>query len=98
QQSTRRVTPKIGADFIDLVEHDNRIARSDSAQFLNNAAGHRADICPAMPPDLRFITNAAETHARKLAPERVGYGLAEAGLSNPRRAEKAEDRAAPLRI
>ena len=98
EQRARRVTTKIRADFVDLVEHKNRIARAAAAQLLNDPARHRADVSAAMSADFRFITHPAETNPHKLAAESVGDGLTEAGLANARRPEKTKDRAVSLRI
>src|SRR5438094_7487592 len=98
EQRARRVTTKIRADFVDLIEHKNRISRAAAAQLLNDPARHRADVSAAMPADFRFITHPAETNPHKPAAERVGDGLTETGLANARRPEKTKDRAVSLRI
>src|SRR3954470_9989948 len=51
-----------------------------------------------MSPNLRFIADAAETHARKFPPERVGDRLTEARLADTRRTEKTQNRALPFRV
>src|SRR5206468_10060611 len=76
----------------------DRIPRTAAAQFLNDPARHRTDVRAAMTADLRFIAHSAETDPDKFAAERVGNGLAEAGLSYARWPEKTEDRAVSLRI
>src|SRR5262245_66509258 len=40
KQCACRVATKIRTDFVDLVEHENRIARAATAQFLNDSSGH----------------------------------------------------------
>ena len=51
-----------------------------------------------MAADLRFVANAAQTHAGKLSSERVGDRLPETRFADAGRAEKTEDRSVPLRV
>jgi hypothetical protein len=46
--------------------------------------------------DLRLVAHAAERHAHELAAGRLGDRLAERGLADTGRADKAEDRAGQL--
>src|SRR6185369_1927783 len=97
EQRARRVTAKIRTDFVDLVEHKNRIARTAAAQLLNDPSRHRADVSAAMTANLRFIAHSAETDPHKFATQRVGDRLAETGFAHAGRPEKTEDRAVSLR-
>ncbi len=98
EQRARRIAAEIGADLVDLVQHHDRIAGSGAAQFLDNPAGHRADVSPAMAADFRFVANPAEAHPNELPPERVGDRLPEARFAHAGRAEETKNRAVPLRI
>ena len=98
EQRARRVAAKIRTDFVDLVEHKNRIARAAAAQLLNDASRHRADIRATMTANLRFIAHPPETDPHKLATERVGDRLTETGFAYAGWPEKTEDRAVSLRI
>src|SRR5262249_30897382 len=98
EQRARRVATKIRADLVDLIEHENRIACAAAAQLLNDPARHRADVRAAMSADFRFIAHPTQTNPHKLAAERVGDRLAEAGLTNAWWPEKGKDRAVSLRI
>ena len=51
-----------------------------------------------MAPDLGFVANAAQAHPRKLTPERIGNGLAQAGFAYSGRAEETEDRPATVGV
>ena len=64
EQRAGGVAAKIRAELVDFIEHDDRIARADPAQFLNDAARHRADVSPPMAANFRFVANSAEAHAR----------------------------------
>src|SRR4029450_6492260 len=52
----------------------------------------------AMSPNLRFVSDTAQTHPHKFSTERVGNRLTEAGLANTGRAKKAKNGTVPLRI
>jgi hypothetical protein len=65
-------------------------------QRLDDLAGHRADIGPAVTADLGLVSHAAQRHADELAAGRLGDRLAERGLADARRADEAEDRALEL--
>src|SRR5262249_5743347 len=88
----------IGADLVDLIEHEHRVARTAAAQFLNDASWHRADVRAAVAADLGLVAHSAETDPHKLAAERVGNRLAKTGLADTRRSEETKNRAVSLRI
>src|SRR5437899_3671428 len=98
EQRARRIAAKIGADLVDLVEHENRIASAGAAQFLNDPARHRADVSAPVSANFRFVAHSAETDPDKLASERVGNRLAKTGFADARRTKKSEDRAVALWI
>src|ERR1700755_1349756 len=66
EQRRGRVPPPVGADLVDLVEEDDRVHRLRVAQRAHETAGHRADVCAAMAPDLGLVVDAAERHAHEL--------------------------------
>ena len=96
QQRRRRVAAEIHAHLVDLVEQEERIGGLGLAHRLDQLAGHRADIGPAMAADLGLVAHAAERHAHEFAPRRLGDRLAERGLADARRADEAQDRAGQL--
>src|SRR5437867_703189 len=98
EQRAGRVAAKIRADLVDLIKHENRVARTGAPQFLNDSARHRSDVRAAMTADLRLVAHSAETDPHKFAAQRVGNRLAKAGFAHTRWPEKTEDRAVPLRI
>src|SRR5205085_4195180 len=98
EQRARRIAPKIGADLVDLIEHENRITRSSAAQFLNDPARHRTDVSAPMSANFRFIAHAAETDPGKLAAERVGNRLAETGFADTGRSQETQNRSVAGRI
>lgn len=46
--------------LVDLVEHEDRIHRPCLLERLDDAAWHRPDVGAAMPPNLRFVSDAAQ--------------------------------------
>lgn len=72
QQGAGRVTLKTHADFIDFIDHDNRVGGFGLLEALNDFAGHGTDISAAMPLDLGLITHAAHGKTVKLTPEGIG--------------------------
>src|SRR4029453_11181191 len=79
-------------------EHQHRIARAGLADRLHDVAWQCTDIGTPMAADLRLVMHAAEVAARELHAERARNALAERSLADARRADEAQDRAAPLRI
>src|SRR5258707_14851126 len=51
-----------------------------------------------MPADRAFVMRPAEADADEFAAGRAGDALAERGLADPRRPDKAQDRAAPAGV
>src|SRR6266480_1451608 len=91
EQCAGRVAAKIGADLVDFIKHHDRVARAGPSQFLNNATRHRTDVGAAVPANLRFVTNPAQTHPHKLSPERVGHGLTQARFPDAWRTQQTEN-------
>ena len=92
QQGCRGIAAKIGADFVDFVEHENRIVRSGLFDSLNDPAGERAYIGPAMAADFRLIAHAAQGNADEVASETMRDRTTKLCFANPRRADEAQYR------
>src|SRR6478672_176169 len=91
EQCTGRVAAKIGADLVNFIKHHDRIAGASPSQFLNNATWHRTNVGAAVPANLRFVTNPAQTHPHKLSSERIGHGLTEACFPDTWRTQQTEN-------
>ena len=63
---------------------------------LDDPAGQRADVGPAVAADLRLVVDAAEAHPDELAVHRPRDALAERRLADAGRSDEGEDRAADL--
>ena len=52
EQGRRQVATEIHAHLVDLIQQDERVGRLGLAHRLDDLAGHRADIGPAVTADL----------------------------------------------
>ncbi len=89
EQRRGRIAAEICAELVDLVEHEDRIARARLLQPLQDAARQRADVGAAMAADLRLVAHAAERDAHELAPHRARDRAAERGLADARRPRRS---------
>src|SRR5271155_2618250 len=55
-----RVAAPVRAEFVDLVEQEQRVRGFRLLHPLNDLARHRADIGPPMTADLSLVTHAAQ--------------------------------------
>src|SRR6516225_9221717 len=86
------ITAKITAQFVDFVEHADRVVALRTADTLNDLSGQSADVGAAVTANFRFIVHAAKGNAHEFAAERTGDGLAERSLADAGRSDKAKDR------
>ena len=96
EQRRRRIAAEIGAHLVHLVEQEQRVRRLRLPHRLDDLAGHRADIGPAVTADLGLVAHAAERHAHEVAAGRLRDRLAERGLADAGRSDQAQDRAGQL--
>src|SRR5262249_22163779 len=92
EQRARRIAAEVGAELVDLVQHEQRIARAGAADAADDVAGQRADVGAAMAADLGLVADAAEGLADELPPERLRDRTAERGLARSRWSDEAQDR------
>ena len=93
QQRGGRIAAEIGAELVDLVEHEDGVIGPGLADALDDAARQGGDIGAAVAADLGLVVDAAQADADELAAQRLGDALAQRGLARARRAGEAEDRA-----
>src|SRR5262245_13904281 len=60
QQCGCRISAKVSAQLVDLIKHEDRIARSRATNALDDLAGKSADICPAMTANFSLVAHASE--------------------------------------
>src|SRR5439155_490314 len=87
----RRIASPVGADLVDLVEHEYRVVGLGAPDRLDDAAWHRADVGAAVAADLGLVVHTAERGARELAPHRAGDRMPQRRLAHAGRADEAED-------
>ena len=92
QERGRGIATKVRADLVHLVHHEDRIVGAGLLDALDDAAGHGADIRPAVAPDLGLVPDAAQRDPHELPSQRPRDGLAQGGLADPGRPDEAEDR------
>ncbi len=92
EQRRRRIAAEIGGQLVDLVEHEDRVARAGALEPLHDAAGQGAHVGAAVPADLRLVAHTAERDAHELASERARDRAAERGLAHTGRADEQQDR------
>ena len=91
EQGRRRVAAPVGADLVDLVEHDHRVHRAGIAQRAHQPPRQGADVRAPVAADLGLVADAAERHADELPPGRARDRLADRGLAGARRADQRQD-------
>src|SRR5262249_12000784 len=85
------ITSKIGAELVDLVEHEYGILGARAPNPLHDLTGKRTDVGPAMAADLRLVPHAAERDAMELPSECPGDRPTERRLADTRGADEAQD-------
>ena len=85
-----RIAAEVVAHLVNLVEQDERVGSTGTAQRIHNTAGHCADVGLAVTADIRLITHTAEAHARVVAAHGLCNGLGNRGLADTRRADQTQ--------
>ena len=86
----------IGAELIDLVEDQQRIAGAAFTDCVDDTAGHRGNIGAAVTADLSLVTHAAQGDAVALSADRLTDGGRDGGFADAGRADQTDD--LPLRL
>ena len=94
QQSGSGVAAVIEPEFINFIQHNERIDRADPFHRLDDSAGHSADVCAPVSANFRFVAHAAETQSGKFAVQCFGDGFSERGFPRAGRSHKTQNGAA----
>ena len=94
EQGGRGVATEIGAQLVDLVEHQDRVPGAALAQPLDDAPRKGADVSPPVAAELRLVAHASQRQAVESAAHGAGDRAPERGLAGARGADEAEDRGA----
>src|SRR2546430_4873446 len=84
--------------YTTLFRSHHAIATGGAADPLQDVARQRADIGSAMAADLGLVMGPAEADPDEFAPGGARDALAERGLADPGRPDKAQNRAPAARI
>ena len=66
QHGGRGIAPVVHAHFVNLIEEEQWIPDPGLGHFLQQLAGHGADVSASVPSDLGFIPDPTQRHANKL--------------------------------
>ena len=83
-------------DFINFIEHNDRIRGAHSLHGLNKLSGHGTDIGSAVSFNLCFVSHSPQGKAKKLAAQCLGHTHSHRGLADTRGADKTEDGACDI--
>ena len=97
KQRRRRVAAVVRSQFVDFVQHHERIAAFRLNDPVNDAPRHGADVGFAMTANLRLVMDAAQRDAHQFASGRPGDTHGNTGFPGARRAHQAEHSAANIR-
>src|SRR5687767_8807753 len=87
---------KARAEFIDFIEHKDRVSSSGFADTLNDISGQRPHLAAPVTANIRLIVNATETLTDKFSIHRASDALPQRSLADSRRTDKTQDRALAL--
>ena len=91
EQRGGRIAAPVSAHLVDLVEHEDRVARPRDFHLLEDSSRHGADVGSPVTADLGLVVDAAEREPHELAPQGPGDRLAKAGLADAGRTDEAQD-------
>ena len=92
EKRRRGITAPIGAELVDLVEHDHGIHCTGVAQCAHEPAGQGSDVRASMTADLGLIANATQRHPDKLSSCCPRDGFANGRLSGSRGPDQRQNR------
>ena len=90
EQRAAGVSPKIPAQLVDFVEHEDWVAAFHAPQVLDDAAGHCPNIGAPEAADIGLVAHPAQGKPDKFAVHGPGNAQPQAGFADPRWADKAE--------
>src|SRR5205807_7318918 len=93
EQRRGRIAAPVGADLVDLVQHDHRALGAGLFQGADDPAREGAAVGAPVAADLSLVVAAAEGDAGDLAAQRPGDRLAQRGLADAGSADQPADRA-----
>ena len=83
---------RVGAELVDLVEHEDRVLAAHAPQLAQDGAGLRPLPGAVVAAQVRLVTQPAAGQLHEPAPEGLGDALGQRSLAGPRLPGQAEDR------
>ena len=96
QKGCRRITAKIGAHLVHLIQTEDRVVRLRLLQILDDLPGQGADIGSPVPPYFSLIPHPAQRETNKIAASCPGNRSGQGGFADSRRSHHTEDGALDL--
>src|SRR5439155_362650 len=91
EQRRRGITAKIAADFVDFVEHENRIFGLSAADALDDLSRQRTDVSAPVTANFSFVMHAAKGQTNEFAAQSACNGFTERSLPHSRGADEAKN-------
>src|SRR5207245_8733341 len=91
EERRRWITAKIAPDFVDFVEHENRIFGLSAADALDDLSRQRTDVSAPVTANFSFVMHAAKGQTNEFASQSACNGFAERGLPHSRGADEAKN-------
>ncbi len=89
---------RLGAELVDLVEHEDRVLATDAAQLAQDGAGLRPLPGAVVAAQVRLVAQPAAGQLDEPEPERGGDALGQRGLSDPGRPAERDHGAGTARV
>src|SRR5579863_6176004 len=83
QQRGGGISTEVHSDLVDLVHHEDGIVGTGLPDPLDDPAGERSDIGPAVAPDLGLVADSPKRDPDKLSAERARNRFSEGSLPHP---------------
>src|SRR5437016_2411001 len=91
EERRRWITAKIAADFVDFVEHENRIFGLSAADALDDLSRQGADVSAPVPANFSLVMHTAEGQTNEFASQSACDGFPERSLPHSRRPDEAKN-------
>src|ERR1039457_5427951 len=90
------ISSKICPDFVYFIQHEHWIIGTRLLQPLKDPAWQCSHVGSSVTPDLSFVPDPAQRDTDKFSPHGTGNRFPQRSLTNPRRADEAENGALHL--
>ena len=92
KQGTGGVAAEVGAQFVNLVQQEQRIACIHLREVLQHLARQSTDIGTTMAANFCLVPHTAQGHTHIFTPCGLGNGLTQRGFTHARRTDQTQNR------